>query len=310
MLTDRLYIDGLDAFTNFGLLILAGGYNELLAYPSLKPIDYNDWQEEDGIEPDLSNPKLDTKTFSIRFGLSGTQYRLGTLLELLSDGAYHSFHFKEISQARNLRLVGHTDNDLAVSIGFITLTLADDYPLAGYTYTAPTTTLPTLYDYKIDDLWLSQYGIRAIQGTLAEILRAGEVKPNLLRNISTQAGAEYDGNTVVFREKQARLFLHMTAETLTQLWGNYNALLYNLTRPGIRQLYLDDTGQTLPCFYHSSTVTAFYPTGKIWLDFTLTLTFTAFRLGEEEFILATENDQAVTTEEAIEPNAINLSHYD
>ena len=68
MLTDRLYIDGLDAFTNFGLLILSGGYNELLAYPPLKPVAYNDWQEEDGIEPDLSNPKLDTKTFSIRFG--------------------------------------------------------------------------------------------------------------------------------------------------------------------------------------------------------------------------------------------------
>ena len=43
MLTDRLYIDGLDAFTNFGLLILSGGYNELLAYPPLKPVAYNDW---------------------------------------------------------------------------------------------------------------------------------------------------------------------------------------------------------------------------------------------------------------------------
>lgn len=74
MMSGRFYIDGKDAFTEYGIYVQEGGYNELVAYPPLKAVTSNDWQEEDGIEPDLSEPTLNTKEFSLKIVLSGKDY--------------------------------------------------------------------------------------------------------------------------------------------------------------------------------------------------------------------------------------------
>ncbi len=71
MMSGRFYIDGKDAFTEYGIYVQEGGYNELVAFPPLKAVTSNDWQEEDGIEPDLSEPTLNTKEFSLKIVLSG-----------------------------------------------------------------------------------------------------------------------------------------------------------------------------------------------------------------------------------------------
>ena len=49
MMTGKLYVDGKDAFATWGVFVVSGGWNELLAYPKLKEVESNDWQEEDGI---------------------------------------------------------------------------------------------------------------------------------------------------------------------------------------------------------------------------------------------------------------------
>ena len=61
MMEGRLFIDGGDAYLQYGAYVVNGGWNELVAYPPLKPVESNDWQEEDGIEADLSAPVLDTR---------------------------------------------------------------------------------------------------------------------------------------------------------------------------------------------------------------------------------------------------------
>lgn len=45
MMSGRFYIDGKDAFTEYGIYVQEGGYNELVAYPPLKAVTSNDWQE-------------------------------------------------------------------------------------------------------------------------------------------------------------------------------------------------------------------------------------------------------------------------
>ena len=93
---NNLYIDGTDAFTRFGVFIAEGGHNEVVAFPALKaPEVSNDWAEYDGIEVDLSDPKLDTKELEIKFNAVG-MYQTGDFISLLSDGAYHTFEFKRI----------------------------------------------------------------------------------------------------------------------------------------------------------------------------------------------------------------------
>ena len=46
----ELYIDGKDAYTDFGVWITEGGYDGLLPFPELVEPDRNDWPDEDGIE--------------------------------------------------------------------------------------------------------------------------------------------------------------------------------------------------------------------------------------------------------------------
>ena len=50
--------------------------------------------------------------------------------------------------------------------------------------------------------------------------------------------------------------------------------------------------------YKSCQVTKFCPTDRIWLQFTLTVTFTQdFRIGEEDIVLASEDGIVVFTED-------------
>ena len=57
-MNNNLYIDDLNVLGRFGCRVTRGGYNDLLAFPAMKEPEKNDWPEEDGIEVDLSDPKL------------------------------------------------------------------------------------------------------------------------------------------------------------------------------------------------------------------------------------------------------------
>lgn len=297
MMSGRFYIDGKDAFTEYGIYVQEGGYNELVAYPPLKAVTSNDWQEEDGIEPDLSEPTLNTKEFSLKIVLSGKDYRWGGFIELLSDKAYHTFDFREIGRSYSLRLVSNPNTDLATLLGFITIKLADDFPLSEYAYKEPESSLYGSDNYELDGKPFSDYGIIVLDGTFDEIEKSPDVKTCLLRNIKKLNGALYDGEKVTYKAKDVKINCLMKAASLTELWRNYDALLYNLVQPEQRMLYSDETGCEYPCHYKSCSVSEFYGSDKIWLKFTITLCFISFRLEDDEFVLATETRDLVVTED-------------
>lgn len=306
-MTGKLYIDGKDAYSLYSVFVTGDGYKELVAYPALKTIDSNDWAEEDGIEPDLSSPVLDTRELSIFFSYHGTNARFGAFVELLSDKAYHTFDFREIGKTYRLRLVTQPNLSLAISLGLFTLRFADDFPLDGYTYLKPISTVAPQTAYELDGISFSDYGIYVLQGSEAEIQKSPAVKKNLLQNIASKSGAIYDGEFVAFQTKEVKLKCLMRAKTLQEFWRNYNAFLYDLIRPDERQLYVDATGYEYPCYYKSCTVDKFFPTDKIWFEFSLVLVFTSFRVEGEEFLLASEDDILIITEQ--DDYAINLSVY-
>lgn len=297
MMSGRFYIDGKDAFTEYGVYVQEGGYNELVAYSALKQIKSNDWQEEDGIEADLSNPTLNTKEFSMKIVLSGADYRWGGFIELLSDKAYHVFDFREIERTYRLRLVSNPNLDAAAYIGFVTLKFADDFPLDEYTYAEPKSAIPQYGDYELDGKLFTDYGVRVLEGTLNEIEKSPVIKQNLLRNIGTNKGAIYDGKQVTYKTKDVKVNCLMRAKTLPELWHNYDALLYDLVRPEERHLYVDETGYEYPCHYKSCSVSEFYASEKIWLKFTITLVFTSFRIEDDEYLLASESGEWIMTED-------------
>ena len=294
----RLYIDGRDAYAEFGVYVIQGGWNELIAYPPLKPVESNDWQEEDGIEADLSSPVLNTREVSLRIAFGGLDNRLLELLELLSDGAYHMFDCRHIGRMYKLRLVSMPNLTITERIGTVTLKLADDFPLDNYVYNAPSCAAAPNADYTLDGRKFTDYGVRVLQGALEEVVKTPSVKDNLLRNINTQQGAWYDGKAVVYKAKDIKISCLMRATTLTELWRNYDALLYDLIRPSERVLGVEELGAEYPFHYKSCQVVEFYPMDKIWLKFTLTITVTRnFRVQPNATLLANEEGIFICTED-------------
>ena len=92
----NVYMDGTDAYAVYGVSVIAssgGSYHELMAYAPLKDFPKNDWPEEDGIEVDLSEPRLETRTLTLRFVCERGRSGIDAFFCALNDGAYHVFEF-------------------------------------------------------------------------------------------------------------------------------------------------------------------------------------------------------------------------
>lgn len=269
-MTGRLFIDGIDAYQRYTVAVLLGGWNELVAMPPLKAVDYNDWQEEDGVEADLSAPVLNTREVQIKFASAGGNWE--AFLSKLSDGAYHEFDCRHIGRNYTLRLVSEGTRTTLRTLVTSTLKFADDFPLHGYEYVPPVSSIAQVRDYLIDGRPFTDYGVRILQGSLAEIGKSAAVKTNLLRNIKTVSGATYDPLNVTYKSKDVKLYCLARAESVEQLWRNYDALLYDLIRPYAHVLWANKMGESYFCSYKSCSVSDFFPQDKVWLQFTLTLT--------------------------------------
>lgn len=296
-MTGTIYIDGKDAYVNYGVFVTSGGYKELSCFPPLKAVSSIDWGEEDGVDPDLTDPKLDTKEVAITFA-AHRDMLVGAFFDLISDKAYHTFDFREMGRVYRLRLTSESSLNAKRYLQTFTLRFANDFPFPdGYSYAQPQSAMETQSGYELDGRSLAEYGVCVLQGSQAEILKSPSVKLNLLRNISSRHGVTYDGEVVKFQSKEVKLSCLMRAKNLTEFWRNYNALLFDLSRPGERSLYVDNTGYEYPCYYKNCNVIEFYPTDKIWFKFNLTLVFTSFRIEDDEYLLATEAGEWIITED-------------
>lgn len=266
-----LLIDGSDAYTTYGAVVLKDGHKGLIQWPPLKDVETNDWHEYDGIEADLSAPILGGKTFDVDFyiiGESERRARLNALVAALRDGSYHLFNFSAVGKSVTLRATSFSDPTLCSDGLKITISFADDFPLSGYTYLAPTTSMRRSEDYLMDGSTFTKYSVRVIEGSLVSAMNMADVKENLKRDISVRAGVIYDDPadenlegeeetvdaTVRLSYRDLVLRCYMVESTLVRFWRNYNALLYDLIRPNARTVYSSGAGKTLSCYYKSSEV--------------------------------------------------------
>ncbi len=303
---NKLYIDGGDAYEQFGVFITEGSYPSLLQYPAMKPVGGNDWAEEDGIEADLMHPALDTRNIDLLLGCDRPE-RYGHFLDLLSDGAFHRFDFRELGRTYNLRLLSQPELALRPDISSLSLQFADDFPVPSHDVAGPVYTDATS-EYDLDDTDLAQYGISILEGSENQILKTPAVKSNLLRTWEGQPGALYDGERVVFATKDVALECLMRADTLAEFWQNYDSFLRELSKPGERLFYTDRTGYYYPCYYKSCGTKMFTVGDKVRFQFTLTLTFTSFRAEADEYLLVTQGGAFLMTED--NQYAIDLQHHE
>lgn len=276
--SERLLIGEYDVGSNNYACTAFGGFDELIAFPPLKTPPANDWHEERGFDPDLSAPVLDTREVTLRLSSTDTGDYANTL-QLLAKTPVVEVRAPSIGRSWSLRFIAPTDSAHSSTFG---LKFADDTPMQGYTYQPPKAEKECewiLSTSRRDDFVITEspkrsfadYGARVLGDVVDEMERRNEVKTGLLRKFSTKPGAFYDKDAMFFEkggDRQVQLL--MRADTLAELWRNYDALLFDLIRPGARRY------KEAPFYYSSCRVDKFIPDEpRPWLQFTLTLTFYA-----------------------------------
>lgn len=266
-------INGVNILDHYGCILDYGGFEEIASFAPLKPVKYNDWHEEDGIEVDLSAPRLDAKECDIKFVVLGGVERYKRFIDFLMSTPYLLFRFGDFDRSCRLRYLSVDRVDTRYDMTFLDVKFSDDFPLDGYRYQPPSSTLESYDDYTFDGRPFTDYGVRILQGSLDSIVKASGVKHNLTRDISTQDGVWYDGQgPVTLHTRDATLRCLMRAQSLTELWRNADALLYDLVRPEERTLHVKKLNKDYSFMYKSSRTAYLIPYGKIWFEFDLTIT--------------------------------------
>lgn len=295
-MTGAFYIDDIDIYTQYGVVITSGGYNDLLCFPALKEPEVNDWPEEDGIEVDLDAPTLEAKEVTISFASNYPD--TGDFINMISQPGYHTLRIAELAQEWRLRMLTQTAcKDYSRAVTF-SLKFADDFPGRSDNY-APASgcglSLPAS-EYEIDNVPFSRYGIEVIGGW-NDLLKSPTVKQNLTRSFATSDGQVYDVDHVVFNSKETTLKCSLSAVSTARFWECYTAFFNDLIQPGERLLYWDYIGEEYPCYYKKSSGFKVVSLDPVVIEFNLTLVFTVFRIGETEYLLATEAGELLETED-------------
>lgn len=279
-----LYIDGKDAYDEWGISVREGGYGQFICFPPMKEVESNDWSEYDGIESDLSSPVGDGRTFSMDFHCVGTYSDLESFLsylrtpyvdsEGLSHGIYHTLMSREIGEKQvSARMVSLASTDLETlrSPMLFSISFADD---SGFMYdesiSIPSAPSIDSADFSIDGIPFRSFGITMLEGTVDRIKSGSGIKEGLLINVPDEAGIISDiGAYQKRRSRNIGLLCHMRAGSLSSMWSSWLSLENLLFKPGSRIVKARALGVSYKCHYVSCSVSRFFPT-DMWIDFELT----------------------------------------
>lgn len=303
---DNCYIDGISIWNRFGVWVTKGGYKDLLTFPSLVDPDKNDWPEEDGIEVDLSEPRIQEKEITISFLASNPGIDASDFIAFISTPGYHTLRVPSLQREWRLRLLTQTANKRYQNACDFSLKFAEDVPVR------PAVALPDpgliVRDcgYELDGISFADYGV-VVDIARDELLKSPTVKQNLNRKVRTLDGQLYDADQLVFASKEATFKCHLKAVSMAAFWKCYDAFFAALVQPEERQLYVDYTGEEYPCHYKkSSGFKILSLSGPVVVEFSLTLVFTVFRIEETEYLLAAEDDRLIITEDG---KLIDMKYY-
>jgi len=305
----KLYIDGRDAWLEYGVFVERGDYKGVIQMPAFKKLDTTEWSEYDGVETDLLAPVLDTRQFQLPLCATNIRYAEDLFNDLAEDGAYHTFQFVELGRTYRLRMVQNGSFSSLLHKGKLTITFADDFP------TVPTGEPLALGQskvrqsgYELDGTDFSQFGAYIAKGTDDNIRKAANVRDNLKIDVKSVAGLQYDAESVHFKSKDITLKLLINTDTIADFWLRWNALFAVLLQPEQRQFYSSVQGGKYDCHYKSNSVSKFVllPNGHVWCEFSLVLTCNGYRPISSWVLLATEDYDWVITEDNVEPERIKI----
>lgn len=308
MMKGKLMVDGLDAFTEYGIFVERYGYKALIQQPSFKKLTSTEWPEYDGEEVDLTSPVLDTRSLSIQFCITDKNLAEDFFDYLATDGAYHNFYFADLKRTYKLRMTSNGSLSSKIRLGKLSLTFSqDDCEIPNVDLLATSIPKAKQSGYEIDSMEISRFGTYVLNGTDDNIRKAPNVRENLSVSTKNKSGIGYDGKVVFFKAKDVTLNLFIHAPNIDAFWQRWDALFSLLMQPGSRSFYFGGNLSVNDCYYKSNSVSKFdiLRNGHVWCEFSVTLAFIATRpiggvaLGTEDGnMLGLESGGALGVEDA------------
>jgi len=98
-----ILIDGRDGWQEFGIIVLRDGWNDWLTFPEMKPPFSYSWEDEDGVEVDLSRVFVKEKSVSLKIlfvANSGSEFwkNYGALQDALLAPGIRTVFINEIGR--------------------------------------------------------------------------------------------------------------------------------------------------------------------------------------------------------------------
>lgn len=263
-MTNNVTIDGVNIYSTYGVYVSKGGYKEIAQWPAMKAVEGNNWQEYDGFEPDLSKALLESRQITINFILKGNVQAIQNFYDFLGGKPVRSFTFVDLGRTLSLRLVSMPNIKYAQVFHAMQVRFASDIPLEGYSYLAPSSSLPVRHDVEIDGTPLSAYGVRIIKGTADSLIIKPDVKPLLTRTSSVINGATYDENPLL--NDINGTFSPQEYETIGGTYDGVSASWKRSKSEG--DVTFAGRGLTLKCYLQDSTAKAWRNLDALLYDLT------------------------------------------
>ncbi|WP_449039282.1 hypothetical protein [Parabacteroides goldsteinii] len=296
---ETCYIDNIDIYSAYGIRIISGGLDGILAFPDLRDPEQNDWPEMDGIEVDLETPTLKEKSVTISFVAARPDIDISMFLDFITQLGYKIFVIPDLQRNWALRYEKHPGNITYDSASYFTITFVDDFPARSDYYPVPVgggISIPAS-PFMLDGIRLERYGV-VVKEAHDEIIKTPTTKKNLTRSSSYRDGQVYDAETLYLNSKEVTLKCCLIASSVERFWECYDAFFNDLIKPGERSLHYDRTLSEFPCYYKKTSGWKIGQlTGPVVVEFSLTLVFTRFRLGKIEYVLADETGAFIVTED-------------
>lgn len=270
-MTGQTAINEIDIAERFGAYLKEGELKNLLAYAPMKTPKSNDWYEEDGLEVDLSKPRLNSRELSLTFILKDKSKADSFLSFLIEAKRGFKLMFAE-TFVWNLRLISLTDYQaFGKDTLILRLKVSEDDPMVFVEEdTDKEGGAIKEQGNKIDGVSLADYGVCLLEGYVESIKKGFELKQGLSIKAKTLHGTRYDEEA--FEAKKAfdfQMKCYLTARDKWALYNNYYALLMHLLRPRARVLQLKYIDETITCYYQSCSVQSVQLAGKPHIEFTL-----------------------------------------
>lgn len=237
--------------SDFTATLLIDDFSSLVSYPSMKSVQSNDWAEYDGLEVDLSAPKLDKKTLELSFLLADKSKYFDFIAFLLEQN-HRDWYFPDVEKVFKLRVVEFSGYQEFLNKSEIKIKLSDDFPLWNYTY-IPVTINQGTDDWFLEGVAFSKYGIVVLEGS-ENVYSEKEVKPILEVTNGLLSGVKTYDQSLKKKSRKATIKCFLNCE-LSNFWNIYYGFLHNWIKKNARELRAET--KTYQCYYESSKVLYF-----------------------------------------------------